>query len=226
MPENPRAWLVSAGHFKAPDTLRRDARYDALDHEATGNIAAPEADEPENIEDDRLRLIFTCCHPALNADAQAALTLREVCTLTTEEIARAYLTPAPTITQRIARTKAKIRDAKIPEQVPSQEELPGRLDGVLRVVYLAFNEGYAATGGDTRTRVNLSSEAIRQMIYGGFKSWVALYSVNTRPCPAHPPEPLASTPSGAPLRPSCSSTWPRGRRPASPSESPDQDNAG
>ena len=126
MPENPRAWLVSAGHFKAPDTLRRDARYDALDHEATGNIAAPEADEPENIEDDRLRLIFTCCHPALNADAQAALTLREVCALTSEKSARACLTPAPTMVQRIARAKAKKRDAKKPYQVPSQEELPGR----------------------------------------------------------------------------------------------------
>lgn len=163
VPENPRAWLVSAGRFKAIDKLRRDARFDALDDEAAGNIAAPEADEPENIEDDRLRLIFTCCHPALNADAQAALTLREVCGLTTEEIARAYLTPAPTIAQRIVRAKAKIRDAKIPYQVPSPEELPGRLDSVLRVVYLVFNEGYAATEGDTLTRVDLSSEAIRLM---------------------------------------------------------------
>jgi RNA polymerase sigma-70 factor (ECF subfamily) len=161
VPENPRAWLVSAGRFKAIDKLRREARFDALDDEAAENIAAPSEPEAEDIEDDRLRLIFTCCHPALNADAQAALTLREVCGLTTEEIARAYLTPAPTIAQRIVRAKAKIRDAKIPYQVPTSGELPGRLESVLRVVYLVYNEGYAATTGASLTRVDLSSEAIR-----------------------------------------------------------------
>ena len=141
VPENPRSWLVSAGRFKAIDKLRRDARFEALDDEAAETIAAPEIGVAESIEDDRLRLIFTCCHPALNADAQAALTLREVCGLTTEEIARAYLTPAPTIAQRIVRAKAKIRDAKIPYQVPAPEEFPERLDSVLRVIYLVFNEG-------------------------------------------------------------------------------------
>ena len=161
VPENPRSWLVSAGRFKAIDKLRRDARFEALDDEAAETIAAPEIGVAESIEDDRLRLIFTCCHPALNADAQAALTLREVCGLTTEEIARAYLTPAPTIAQRIVRAKAKIRDAKIPYQVPAPEEFPERLDSVLRVIYLVFNEGYAATAGETLTRVDLSSEAIR-----------------------------------------------------------------
>ncbi|MBY0268573.1 MAG: RNA polymerase sigma factor [Burkholderiales bacterium] len=161
MPANPRAWLVSAGRFKAIDAIRRNARLDELDDEAAENIAAPEPPETEDIEDDRLRLIFTCCHPALQPDAQVALTLREVCGLTTEEIAHAFLTAAPTLAQRIVRAKNKIRDAKIPYQVPAPEELPERLDSVLRVIYLVFNEGYAASSGDRLTRHDLSGEAIR-----------------------------------------------------------------
>ena len=161
VPENPRAWLVSAGRFKAIDRLRRDSRMEALDDEAAEAIAAPPEADAEDIEDDRLRLIFTCCHPALNPDAQVALTLREVCGLTTEEIASAYLTPAPTIAQRIVRAKAKIRDAKIPYETPSSEQLAERLDSVLRVIYLVFNEGYSASSGDTLTRHDLSAEAIR-----------------------------------------------------------------
>lgn len=161
VPANPRAWLVSAGRFKAIDAIRRDARVDALDDDAAENIAAPDTPEAEDIEDDRLRLIFTCCHPALQPDAQVALTLREVCGLTTEEIAHAFLTAAPTLAQRIVRAKNKIRDAKIPYQVPAPEELPERLDSVLRVIYLVFNEGYAASSGDTLTRHDLSGEAIR-----------------------------------------------------------------
>lgn len=161
VPANPRAWLVSTGRFKAIDKLRRGERFEALDEEAAQNIAAPGEAETEDIEDDRLRLIFTCCHPALNADAQVALTLREVCGLTTEEIARAFLTGASTIAQRIVRAKAKIRDARIPYQVPPPEELPARLESVLRVIYLVFNEGYSASSGDTLTRADLSGEAIR-----------------------------------------------------------------
>lgn len=161
MPENPRAWLVSAGRFKAIDALRRDARVDELDDEAAANIAAPDTPETEDIEDDRLRLIFTCCHPALQPDAQVALTLREVCGLTTEEIARAFLAAPPTLAQRIVRAKNKIRDAKIPYQVPAPEDLPDRMDSVLQVVYLVFNEGYAASSGSTLTRHDLSGEAIR-----------------------------------------------------------------
>ena len=161
IPGNPRAWLVSAGRFKAIDAIRRNARIDALDNDAAENIAAPEAHEAEDIEDDRLRLVFTCCHPALHPDAQVALTLREVCGLTTEEIACAFLTAAPTLAQRIVRAKNKIRDAKIPYQVPSPEELPQRLDSVLRVIYLVFNEGYAASSGESLTRHDLSGEAIR-----------------------------------------------------------------
>lgn len=161
VPANPRAWLVSAGRFKAIDAIRRDARVDELDDEAAENIAAPDAPDHEDIEDDRLRLIFTCCHPALQPDAQVALTLREVCGLTTEEIARAFLTAAPTLAQRIVRAKNKIRDAKIPYQVPAPQELPERLDSVLRVIYLVFNEGYVASSGDTLTRHDLSGEAIR-----------------------------------------------------------------
>ena len=164
VPRNPRSWLVSAGRFKAIDGMRRQARFDPLDEEGAAETLAvdPEAwAEEETVEDDRLRLIFTCCHPALAADAQVALTLREVCGLRTEEIAQAFLTPAPTLAQRIVRAKSKIRDAKIPYQVPSREELPERLDTVLRVVYLVFNEGYAASSGERVTRHDLSGEAIR-----------------------------------------------------------------
>jgi RNA polymerase sigma-70 factor (ECF subfamily) len=165
VPSNPRAWLVSAGRFKGIDTLRRRARFDPLDESVDqADLAVEDPDawaDPESVEDDRLRLIFTCCHPALAADAQVALTLREVCGLTTEEIAQAFLTPAPTLAQRIVRAKAKIRDARIPYQVPIPEELPERLDAVLRVIYLVFNEGYAATSGVSVTRHDLSGEAIR-----------------------------------------------------------------
>jgi RNA polymerase sigma-70 factor (ECF subfamily) len=165
VPANPRAWLVSAGRFKAIDSLRRQSRFDPLDEAGThAEIATvdPEAwTDAESVEDDRLRLIFTCCHPALSADAQVALTLREVCGLTTEEIAQAFLTPAPTLAQRIVRAKAKIRDARIPYQVPTQAELPERLDAVLRVVYLVFNEGYTASSGAAVTRHDVSNEAIR-----------------------------------------------------------------
>jgi RNA polymerase sigma-70 factor (ECF subfamily) len=163
VPANPRAWLVSAGRFKAIDGIRRSARFDPLDEDAE-QFASPEDPESwggENIEDDRLRLIFTCCHPALPPDAQVALTLREVCGLTTEEIAHAFLTAPPTLAQRIVRAKNKIRDAKIPYQVPSQQDLPDRLDSVLRVIYLVFNEGYAASSGASLTRHDLSGEAIR-----------------------------------------------------------------
>ena len=164
LPANPRAWLISTGRFKAIDAMRRRARFDALDDvgakaERTEDPAAWA--EPEAIEDDRLRLVFTCCHPALAADAQIALTLREVCGLKTEEIAQAFLVPAATLAQRIVRAKAKIRDARIPYQVPGTRELPERLDAVLRVIYLVFNEGYAASAGATLTRHDLSTEAIR-----------------------------------------------------------------
>src|SRR5689334_1712127 len=162
VPDNPRAWLVSAGRFKAIDNIRRQARFDALDEEHAETLAAEESGrEVDEIEDDRLRLIFTCCHPALAADAQIALTLREVCGLTTEEIARAFLTPAPTLAQRIVRAKGKIRDARIPYEVPGPKELPERLDAVLRVIYLVFNEGYSASSGAALTRSDLSAEAIR-----------------------------------------------------------------
>jgi RNA polymerase sigma-70 factor (ECF subfamily) len=165
LPGNPRAWLVSAGRFKAIDGLRRRKRFDALDENSDQADLAVEdtaawADE-ESVGDDRLRLIFTCCHPALAPDAQIALTLREVCGLTTEEIAQAFLTPAPTLAQRIVRAKNKIRDARIPYRVPTEAELPDRLDPVLRVVYLVFNEGYAASSGASVTRHDLSAEAIR-----------------------------------------------------------------
>jgi len=165
VPKNPRAWLVSAGRFKAIDSMRRLKRFDSLD-EASPNAEVAVTDpaawaDEESVEDDRLRLIFTCCHPALASEAQIALTLREVCGLTTEEIARAFLTPAPTLAQRIVRAKSKIRDAKIPYEVPSRGELAARLDAVLRVIYLVFNEGYAASSGASLTRTDLSGEAIR-----------------------------------------------------------------
>jgi len=164
VPAQPRSWLVSAGRFKAIDTLRRRARFDAslavlaeqLEVEAQIHTGSD-----ESVEDDRLRLIFTCCHPALAPDARIALTLREVCGLTTEEIARAFLTAPPTLAQRIVRAKAKIRDARIPYQVPTRAELPSRLDAVLHVVYLVFNEGYSASSGASLTRADLSGEAIR-----------------------------------------------------------------
>ncbi len=165
VPANPRAWLVSTGRFKAIDGIRRRARFDALDEVADQAHLA--VDDPqawadaESVEDDRLRLIFTCCHPALSHDAQVALTLREVCGLTTEEIARAFLTPAPTLAQRIVRAKSKIRDARIPYQVPGAAELAERLEAVLRVIYLVFNEGYTASSGTSLTRHDLSAEAVR-----------------------------------------------------------------
>jgi RNA polymerase sigma-70 factor (ECF subfamily) len=165
VPANPRAWLVSAGRFKAIDSLRRRARFDASLSEIAQRLdadsrAATEKDN-EGLEDDRLRLIFTCCHPALPPDAQVALTLREVCGLTTEEIAHAFLIAAPTLAQRIVRAKKKIKDARIPYQVPEGAELLNRLDTVLHVIYLVFNEGYSASSGATLTRADLSGEAIR-----------------------------------------------------------------
>jgi RNA polymerase sigma-70 factor (ECF subfamily) len=161
VPANPRAWLISTGRFKAIDALRRRARFDKLTAELMPQAAVKpfEWDEAA-VEDDRLRLIFTCCHPALPPDAQAALTLREVCGLTTEQIARAFLTTAPAIAKRIVRAKAKIRDARIPYEVPSHSDLPERLDNVLQVIYLVFTEGYAATSGATLARPDLSNEAI------------------------------------------------------------------
>jgi RNA polymerase sigma-70 factor (ECF subfamily) len=165
VPEHPRAWLITTGRFKAIDRLRRRSKYDvSLEDVAEQVEALPDesiAEGNEGLEDDRLRLIFTCCHPALASEAQVALTLREVCGLTTEEIARAHLVPAPTVAQRIVRAKGKIRDARIPYEVPGRGELPERLDSVLRVIYLVFNEGYLASSGETLTRHDLSGEAIR-----------------------------------------------------------------
>jgi len=165
-PQNPRAWLISTGRFKAIDALRRRTRFDASQEEIARRIesdSCSEAVAPDDasLADDPLRLIFTCCHPALSAEARVALTLREVCGLTTEEIARAFLTTAPALAQRIVRAKAKIREARIPYQVPSAAELPERLGAVLQVVYLVFNEGYFASSGAILTRNELSSEAIR-----------------------------------------------------------------
>jgi len=165
VPANPRAWLVSTGRFKAIDTIRRRARFEPLPNNIETRLAADGADpaawDNESVEDDRLRLIFTCCHPALSPDAQVAMTLREVCGLTTEEVARAFLSSPPTVAQRIVRAKAKIRNARIPYEIPSANDLPDRLDAVLRVVYLVFNEGYSASSGASLTRHDLSSEAIR-----------------------------------------------------------------
>jgi RNA polymerase sigma-70 factor (ECF subfamily) len=165
VPDNPRGWLVSTGRFKGIDTVRRRKRFDPLDDvENAPQIAVEDplawADQPA-VNDDQLRLIFTCCHPALSSDAQVGLTLRTVCGLTTDEIAQAFLTPVSTLAQRIVRAKSKIRDARIPYVVPSRTELPERLEAVLRVIYLVFNEGYAASSGSDLTRRDLSSEAIR-----------------------------------------------------------------
>ena len=159
VPANPRAWLVSAGRFKGIDAMRRRTRLEPLPEDIDKRLVA-DTDEPENIEDDRLRLIFTCCHPALSPDAQVAMTLREVCGLTTAEVAHAFLSSPRTVAQRIVRAKAKIRNARIPYEIPSTPDLPDRLEAVLRVIYLVFNEGYSASSGATLTRYDLSSEAI------------------------------------------------------------------
>jgi RNA polymerase sigma-70 factor, ECF subfamily len=163
VPANPRAWLVSAGRFKGIDVIRRRNKFDASLSELALRLetAEPADWEEHSVEDDRLRLVFTCCHPALPPDARVALTLREVCGLTTEEIARAFLTGAPTIAKRIVRAKAKIREAHIPYEVPSRSDLPQRLDTVLQIVYLVFTEGYSASAGESLTRPGLSAEAIR-----------------------------------------------------------------
>jgi RNA polymerase sigma-70 factor (ECF subfamily) len=165
IPANPRAWLVSTGRFKAIDVMRRRVRFDASLTDVAEQLYQTTSDpveyDDEHLEDDRLRLIYTCCHPALSPEAQVAMTLREVCGLTTEEIARAFLISPPTVAQRIVRAKGKIREARIPYQVPLPAELPERLDAVLRVVYLVFNEGYSASSGTSLTRADLSGEAIR-----------------------------------------------------------------
>lgn len=165
VPANPRAWLVSAGRFKAIDSIRRRARFNAklaeLAHELDNEFDSIAESDDDAVEDDRLRLIFTCCHPALSSEAQIALTLREVCGLTTEEVARAFLVAPATVAQRIVRAKAKIRDARIPYQVPSKGELSDRLAPVLQTIYLVFNEGYLASSGEQLTRHDLSAEAIR-----------------------------------------------------------------
>lgn len=163
LPKNPRAWLISAGRFKAIDRLRRDQRLESLDNidEPANGEEEPDDPESEHLEDDQLRLIFTCCHPALSSDAQVALTLREVCGLTTEAIAHAFLIRPSTLAQRIVRAKNKIRDAQIPYQVPATPELTERLDAVLQVIYLVFNEGYSTSSGEVLTRADLSGEAIR-----------------------------------------------------------------
>ena len=163
VPANPRSWLISTGRFKAIDRARRSARFESVDSSSLDSLSpltVPEYNVDE-VEDDRLRLIFTCCHPALSPDSQIALTLREVCGLTTEEVANAFLMPPPTLAQRIVRAKSKIRDARIPYEVPSRADLPERLETVLHVIYLVFNEGYFASVGDSLTRTDLSGEAIR-----------------------------------------------------------------
>src|SRR5271155_1795643 len=166
VPGNPRPWLISTARFKAIDTLRRRARFDASQDELVRYLeaqssSAESSNEEDSLEDDRLRLIFTCCHPSLAPEAHVALTLREVCGLTTEEIAKAFLTTPRTLAQRIVRAKAKIREAKIPYEVPMPQELPERLDAVLQVAYLVFNEGYSAAAGAGGTRAELTGEAIR-----------------------------------------------------------------
>jgi RNA polymerase sigma-70 factor, ECF subfamily len=164
IPANPRAWLVSAGRFRAIDGLRRETRFDASLEEIARRLPSQshsDDHDTERVADDQLRLVFTCCHPALSLDAQVALTLREVCGLTTEEIARAFLTAPATLAQRIVRAKAKIKRAAIPYEVPGLSEIPERLSAVLRVIYLVFNEGYSASSGDLVTRADLSGEAIR-----------------------------------------------------------------
>jgi RNA polymerase sigma-70 factor, ECF subfamily len=163
IPANPRSWLISTGRFKAIDRARRSARFDSIDTASIdAMVTAPISEYDEDgVDDDRLRLIFTCCHPALSPDAQIALTLREVCGLSTEEVARAFLTAPSTLAQRIVRAKGKIRDARIPYEVPSRRDLPDRLDNVLHVIYLVFNEGYFASAGTSLTRADLSTEAIR-----------------------------------------------------------------
>jgi len=166
VPDNPRPWLISTARFKAIDTLRRRARFDASQDELARYLeaqsgSAGKSNEEDSLEDDRLRLIFTCCHPALPPEAHIALTLREVCGLTTEEIAKAFLITPSTLAQRIVRAKAVIRDKAIPYQVPASQELPARLGAVLQVVYLVFNEGYSAAAGAEVTRAELTREAIR-----------------------------------------------------------------
>src|ERR1700735_1253176 len=166
VPDNPRPWLISTARFKAIDTLRRRARFDASQDDLVRYLeaqwsATERSKEEDSLEDDRLRLIFTCCHPSLPPEARVALTLREVCGLTTEEIAKAFLTTPPTLAQRIVRAKTKIRDSQIPYQVPTPQELPERLGAVLQVIYLVFNEGYSAAAGAEVTRAELTAEAIR-----------------------------------------------------------------
>jgi RNA polymerase sigma-70 factor (ECF subfamily) len=173
IPDSPRPWLISTARFKAIDGIRRRARFDGIqtdfalyteahiNQERIHEASAGADEEDEEIEDDRLRLIFTCCHPALPPEAQVALTLREICGLTTEEIARAFLVTPATLAQRIVRAKAKIREIPIPYEVPAPEQLPERLDAVLQVVYLVFNEGYSAAAGTEVTRAELTGEAIR-----------------------------------------------------------------
>ncbi len=164
IPDKPRPWMISTARFKAIDGIRRRARFDGAQKDLVAHMESRVNDaslEDEEIEDDRLRLIFTCCHPALPPEGQVALTLREICGLTTEEIARAFLATPATLAQRIVRAKAKIREASIPYEVPTPQELPERLDAVLQVIYLVFNEGYSAAAGAEVTRAELTGEAIR-----------------------------------------------------------------